>query len=146
MMRMKEICQSMICGVMMMIRKILKLMLIRQRRMEIPKGRNRGLLQDRDQDHIQGIEKRLNQKDPDLGALLEVPGPEVVLEVVESLEDLIHLRALLRDLHAVLVGAIHGQDRDPDRRAAPNLPKGPVARHRHPPVDRPGAGLALGIG
>merc|ERR1719319_2024020 len=111
MMMMKETCQSMICGVMMMIRKMLKLMLIRQRRMETQKGRNRDHLQDRDQDHIQGIGKKLNQKGRDLGvgALLEVPGPAVVLGVVESLEDLIHLQALPRDLRAVLVGAIHGQ-------------------------------------
>jgi len=39
-----------------------------------------------------------------------------------------------------------GLDRDPDPRAAQNLPKGRVDRHRHRPADRPGADLALGIG
>lgn len=148
MMRTKVTCQSMICGGMMMMTKMQKLVLIRLRKTERPKGRNLGLLQDhrRDQDHIQRTEKRLNRKGPDPGALLEVPGPEVDLGVDESLAGLIHLRAPRPDLHAVLVGAIHGQDRDPDPRAAQNLPKGRVDRHRPRPADRPGADLALGIG
>lgn len=128
-------------------RRMQKLMLIRLRRMGRIKGRNRGLLQDRrrDQDRVQRIEKRLNQKVQGLGALLEVPDPEAVPEVVESLEDLVHLRAPPRDLRVALVGAIHGQDRDPDPKAQ-NLPKGPVAPHRHQAVDHLGADLALRIG
>jgi len=146
---MMAICLSMIFGEMMMIQKMLNREPTRQRRMENLKGKNPDHLRGRHPGRglARGIERReLKDRDPEV--LLEVPGPEVVLEVVESLVadpgEALH-QVPHQDLQEGLAEATHGQDRVPDPRTK-NPQKGPAAPLHLRVVDRPGADLALGIG
>lgn len=110
---MMAICLSMIFGEMMMIQKMLNREPTRQRRMENLKGKNPDHLHGRHPGRglARGIERR-DRKDRDPEVLLEVPGPEVVLEVVESLVagpgEALH-QVPHQDLQEGLAEATHGQ-------------------------------------